>query len=151
LDYLLRDSYYCGTSYGLIDIDYLFKNVSIIDEELIFGNETIKTIENFLLGRYHMNQSIYKHVKNLSIQKVYELFFKEYIEEHYQDKDSKSFLTKLKNNKKLSLTEHQELNDHQFYKMVFESKDSNNKFLKRLANILIQGKVPKLSDEEEEY
>ncbi len=59
-DYLLRDSYYTGVSYGEIEVDRLIQTMSIEDGRIIFDRDETE-LESFLLGRYHMYRAIYHH------------------------------------------------------------------------------------------
>lgn len=59
IDYMLRDSYFIGTHYSTIDIDFLIKRIHLIDSDVFFAHSTINVIESFLLGRYYMHQDIY--------------------------------------------------------------------------------------------
>ncbi len=60
-DYLLRDSYYTGTNYGNIDANALIHWIRFDAraQRVSFAKKAIPIIENFLIGRYHMYQSVY--------------------------------------------------------------------------------------------
>lgn len=59
IDYILRDSYFIGTNYSTIDIDFLIERSHLLDNDIYFSQSTINVIESFLLGRYYMHQDIY--------------------------------------------------------------------------------------------
>lgn len=59
IDYLLRDSYYIGTCYSTIDIDFLIERTELLDADVYFYNSAINYIESFLFGRYYMHLDIY--------------------------------------------------------------------------------------------
>ncbi len=61
IDYMLRDSYFLGTHYSTIDIDFLIKRTHFIDNDIYFASSTINVIESFLLGRYYIHQDIYNN------------------------------------------------------------------------------------------
>lgn len=67
MDYLLRDSYYCGVTYGKYDIDRLISCLTIFtkdrDEAPYLGIETggIQAFEAFVLARYFMFVQVYFH------------------------------------------------------------------------------------------
>lgn len=65
MDYLRRDSYYCGVSYGNYDHIWLTNNVTAIEHEgalaLALLHKGVWAFENFLLARYHMFLSVYYH------------------------------------------------------------------------------------------
>lgn len=61
LDYLLRDSYYTGMSYGKIDVDRIIRMMSIKDNKIVYKQGAIHAIENYLISRYHMYFQVYYH------------------------------------------------------------------------------------------
>lgn len=65
MDYLLRDSYYCGVAYGNYDIDWLISSmgVSELKGELVFTltENGVRAFEDLLLARYHMIDQVYYH------------------------------------------------------------------------------------------
>ncbi len=75
LDYLLRDSYFTGVSFGVIDYNYLIENFEIIPEEdpyIGINDKAGRSIENVLYARYSLNDRIYLH----KIIKYYEYLLK---------------------------------------------------------------------------
>lgn len=65
MDYLLRDSFYTGVSYGKFDLDWLCQNatahVDAGNAYLAIGNRAIFAFEDFLLSRLHMFLAVYYH------------------------------------------------------------------------------------------
>ena len=80
MDYLLRDSYFCGVSYGRYDIDWIIDNLSscLIDKTAYLGlNErAIPTFDDFLLGRFHMFLMVYFHYRAVCLEKLLANYFK---------------------------------------------------------------------------
>jgi HD superfamily phosphohydrolase len=77
----------------------------------------VQAMENFLLGRYHMYQSVYTHKKNIAIQKVYELFFNrilKLVEDGMSIAEKFPVLLSLKKNEKLTYKEFMSLDDTVF-------------------------------------
>lgn len=68
MDYLLRDSYFAGVSYGRYDLDWLLSNLlAIVDADTArvgIRMRAVTTFEHFLLARYHMFQMVYFHPKS---------------------------------------------------------------------------------------
>lgn len=64
-DYLLRDSYYCGVRYGVYDIDRLLNTLCTFNDRnityLAIPNESVYTLEQFVIAKYHMNTQVYYH------------------------------------------------------------------------------------------
>ncbi len=61
IDYLLRDAYHTGVTYGGIDLNRIAETMDYDDEGLCFQEKGITAVENFLLARYHMYEAIYNH------------------------------------------------------------------------------------------
>lgn len=66
MDYLLRDSHFCGVSFGEIDHDWIInKLVRITDlpssPRLGIDFKAVNSVENYLLARRLMNRGIYNH------------------------------------------------------------------------------------------
>jgi len=67
MDYLLRDSYYCGVSYGKYDIDRLISCLTVFtkdnDEAPYLGIQSggVQAFEAFVLARYFMFVQVYFH------------------------------------------------------------------------------------------
>ena len=60
-DYLLRDSYFAGVGYGNFDIERLKRSLIYIDNKLVIPKKAIPVIEQFLLARMYMYETVYFH------------------------------------------------------------------------------------------
>lgn len=60
MDYLLRDSYYTGVAYGVIDVERLIYNM-VLEENLMLKRKGVQAAESMLLARYFMYPSVYQH------------------------------------------------------------------------------------------
>jgi len=60
MDYLLRDSYYTGVAYGVIDVERLIHNMKL-EDHLILKAKGVQAAESMLLARYFMYPSVYQH------------------------------------------------------------------------------------------
>ncbi|MEK7704614.1 MAG: HD domain-containing protein [Myxococcota bacterium] len=65
MDYLRRDAYYSGVSYGHFDYLWLVANLTTVDHggqpALALQHKGVWAFENFLLARYHMFLAVYYH------------------------------------------------------------------------------------------
>ncbi|MCL2087313.1 MAG: HD domain-containing protein [Oscillospiraceae bacterium] len=65
MDYLLRDSYYCGVNYGKYDIDRLISSFTIFNKDgslmLAIKSGGVQSFEAFVLARYFMFIQVYFH------------------------------------------------------------------------------------------
>jgi hypothetical protein len=61
LDYLMRDAYYTGVAYGMIDIDRLLQTIMIYKDVLTVNRKGVSVVENILMARGLMYSSVYFH------------------------------------------------------------------------------------------
>lgn len=68
LDYLMRDSYFTGASYGRLDLDRILMAMDYdpVSQELTVNQKGLAAIEHYLFVRYFMYAQIYNHPKNLA-------------------------------------------------------------------------------------
>ncbi len=110
MDYLLRDSYFCGVSYGNYDLDWLIDNFKIchINGEASLGisERAISTFDDFLISRFHMFMMVYFHYKAVCLEKMLYNYFEETNEysipadiEEYKQHDDYMLMKVLRNSK----------------------------------------------------
>lgn len=61
MDYLLRDSYFTGTSYGNFDLERVLRTLRLVNGKLVVKESGIHTIEDYIMSRYHMYWQVYYH------------------------------------------------------------------------------------------
>jgi HD superfamily phosphohydrolase len=61
MDYLLRDSYACGVTYGQFDMSRILRTLRIVDDRIVFKESGVQAIEDYILARYHMYWQVYYH------------------------------------------------------------------------------------------
>jgi uncharacterized protein len=68
LDYLLRDSYFTGASYGTLDLDRILLALRCDPEklQLLIDPKGLAAIEHYLVVRYFMYIQVYNHPKNIA-------------------------------------------------------------------------------------
>ncbi len=81
MDYLKRDAYYAGVSYGNFDQAWLLENLRIHVENdsafIALKDRAIMAFEDFLLSRYHMFQSVYRHYTATAFDEMLVRFYRE--------------------------------------------------------------------------
>lgn len=76
LDYLLRDSHYCGVNYGRYDLDKVIEAARRLDDPyahegyLAFHIDGVFALEEMLVARYHMNRQVYGHKTRIGIDNM---------------------------------------------------------------------------------
>jgi HD superfamily phosphohydrolase len=68
LDYLIRDSYFTGASYGKIDLDRILMamNYDPVSQQLVVARKGMAAVEHYLIVRYFMYAQVYNHSKNIA-------------------------------------------------------------------------------------
>jgi len=83
MDYLLRDSYFCGVAYGNFDLDWLISSLGVAQYEgqliMTLSENGVRAYEDMLLARYHMIDQVYYHKTKAG--------FAHYLEEAIQSKE----------------------------------------------------------------
>ena len=81
MDYLLRDSLYCGVRYGSYDLERILDTITLYDENpdgllrLGIDGGGIHAIEGFILARYFMFTQVYFH----AVRRAYDLVLTDFI------------------------------------------------------------------------
>ena len=86
MDYLLRDSYMTGTTYGQFDMSRILRTMRICDGKIVYKESGVQAIENYILARYHMywqgyyypTARSYEHLLQSVFQRVKDLFSEGY-------------------------------------------------------------------------
>jgi HD superfamily phosphohydrolase len=124
MDYLLRDSYFCGVSYGSYDLDWLLDNldIAVIDGEATLGisERAVITFDDFLLSRYHMFVMVYFHYRSVCLEQLLLRYFEDAPGEY-----------KIPAN----IEEYIEHDDHFLMKVL---RKSNNRY----ANAIVKNRIP---------
>jgi HD superfamily phosphohydrolase len=78
LDYLMRDSYFTGASYGKLDLDRILMalNYDPVSQQLVVARKGMAAIEHYLIVRYFMYAQVYNHPKNIAATWVLEQAFR---------------------------------------------------------------------------
>jgi uncharacterized protein len=77
LDYLMRDAYYTGVAYGMIDYNRFIQTLTLSNNNLAVEKKGVGVIENILMARILMYSSVYFHktvrIAELMLSKTIEL------------------------------------------------------------------------------
>lgn len=61
MDYLLRDAYFTGATYGSFDLSRILRVMRPYDEGIAFMNSGMHAVEDYILCRYQMYMQVYFH------------------------------------------------------------------------------------------
>ncbi|QZX49135.1 HD domain-containing protein [Mycoplasma sp. E35C] len=147
IDYLMRDSYHTGATYGTIDSKLLDRWIVYDPKSKQVGYEkkAITTIESLLIGRYHMYKSVYYNHKSvglersitLSIRRIIDLIKEDQFDFGSFDIIKQLFEALLINNQhdKVDLSLYKYLTDDYFNTFLFvQWRQTNDWILKSLLS-----------------
>ncbi len=79
MDYLLRDSYFCGVSYGKFDLDWIIDNLKASHQDgkvyLGISERAVSTFDDFLISRFHMFMMVYFHYRAVCLEQMLLRYF----------------------------------------------------------------------------
>jgi HD superfamily phosphohydrolase len=82
MDYLVRDSYYTGVAYGVVDNTRLIHGLDFVNDELVITEKGILPAEYLLFSRFLMHPTVYNHHTG----RIAQLMFTAALEAHIEAK-----------------------------------------------------------------
>lgn len=115
MDYLLRDAYYAGVSYGTFDITRVLRVIRPYGDQIAFDYSGMHAVEDYIVSRYQMYMQVYFHGVSRGMEQVLKGLLdrakKCYLENHDQMKHPAGLLQPfLEEN--WSLEDYLKLDDH---------------------------------------
>ena len=80
MDYLLRDAYETGTSYGTFDLERILRCLRVKNGRLCIKESGMHSVEDYIMARYHMYWQVYLHPVARAYEVMLQLFFDRYSE-----------------------------------------------------------------------
>ena len=75
-DYLLRDAYFTGTTYGEYDLERILRIMRVTDHnQLVVKESGVYAVENYIMARYHMYWQVYYHPVARSYECILNMLF----------------------------------------------------------------------------
>jgi len=148
MDYLERDAYFTGATYGYIDYNRLIRCMKIVDGQVLFRPSSVNSIESYIMSRYHMYWQVYFH----PIGKAYELLL-ESIYKRVKDlsespislkTDISSLINVMKD--ETDLNSYLDLDDSYVNGMIKQLTKEKDEILRTLANDFMNRKLFKYVD-----
>ena len=76
LDYMARDSYFSGVSYGVAEVDFILEHINIIDGKLVISPSAISSVEDLITQRVNLFKTVYYHKFSIQYDHVFINVFK---------------------------------------------------------------------------
>lgn len=70
MDYLQRDAYFTGVSYGQFDLDRILRVIRPYNDGICFTNNGMHAVEDYIVSRYQMYQQVYFHRVGRSMEVI---------------------------------------------------------------------------------
>ncbi|WP_059104183.1 HD domain-containing protein [Shouchella shacheensis] len=75
MDYLLRDAYYTGVSYGQFDMERIMRVMRPTSEQMVVKQSGMHAVEDYIMSRYQMYWQVYFHPVTRSSEVVLSKIF----------------------------------------------------------------------------
>ncbi len=137
MDYLLRDAYETGTSYGTFDLERILRCLRVKNGRLCIKESGMHSVEDYIMARYHMYWQVYLHPVARAYEVMLQLFFDRYSEVRSQLK-----IDLLENVFHLSeLTCFLVLDDYRLVTGLQQASVSDDRILEDLADRLLNRRL----------
>lgn len=117
MDYLLRDSYYTGTGYGIFDLERLIEKMAIDNERVYVTDGGLHAIEQFVFARYYAYWQIYFHKTTRCFEKMLQKIWErasELYRDGKNDIDPTGVLAPFLNKEEVTLRQYLDLDNNDF-------------------------------------
>ena len=154
MDYLLRDSYFTGVSYGEYDIERILRTLRIENDRLVIKESGMNAVEDYIMARYQMYWQVYYHPTSRAYEIMLLHIFKR-IKDVYQSTQSLSqknvlFVVPFVIDQSVSLEDYLFLDDnsmiHGFKKLALQNEDV---ILQDLSTRLLNRDIFKFEENDE--
>ena len=147
MDYLLRDAYFTGTTYGTFDLERILRTLRVKDDQLMVKASGVYAVENYIMARYHMYWQVYYHPTARAYEAILRSLFR-------RMKDSKELddahvlplFVPLREGKKLSLDEYFRLDEYACSYGFAMLEDCSDPILRDLSSRLLDRRLFKFTD-----
>ena len=148
MDYLSRDAYFTGATYGRIDSNRLLRSLIITKDDVLVRASGVHSVESYLMSRYHMYFQVYYH----PVARAYELLLegiykriKDLTEENKKvDANINEFIRVIKDNSRI--LDYIALDDAYVNGFVTQLINSDDEILSTLAKAFLNRKLFKYLD-----
>ncbi|MGO4937417.1 HD domain-containing protein [Fundicoccus sp. Sow4_H7] len=75
MDYLLRDAYYAGVSYGTFDLTRILRVIRPFNHQIAFDYSGMHAVEDYIVSRYQMYMQVYFHPVSRGMEQILQSLF----------------------------------------------------------------------------
>ena len=146
-DYLKRDSYMTGVSYGLLDLDWLLESLRLYVPEgaaasglAVDGNKGLTAVEGFFLARLYMYRQVYLHKAVRAAEYLVRGLFRRLLEIGPQPGTSPA-MAKLLRGQTREVADYLRLDDRALDHAIAQYTESRDEVLRGLARRLLHRRL----------
>ena len=136
MDFLSRDAYFTGATYGTIDMNRILRSMKVENGIVLCRASGVHSIESYLMSRYHMYFQVYYHPVSRSYELLLEGIYeriKDLVNDNVEiDANISSFINVVKNNN--DVESYIELDDAYVNGFIKQLTKSTDPVLCMLAN-----------------
>lgn len=149
MDYLLRDSYFTGVSYGEFDLSRILRTMMVIEDRIVIKESGIHAVEDYIMARYQMYWQVYLHPASRSFEAIMHALFLRMRDLYEQGSDAMEavdFFIPFIKGEDISLSAHFNLDESTCLYGFNILKDSKDAILSDLATRLVNRILLKYED-----
>lgn len=75
MDYMARDSYFCGVGYGDTDVDRIVNHMAVKDKKICILPKIVPSVEHVIIGRITLYKSLYYHKASVAKDVLFRSIF----------------------------------------------------------------------------
>ena len=143
LDYMARDSYFAGVSYGVTEVDFITQRMYLKDNKLVIRPSSVSSVEDLITQRINLFKTVYFHKTVEMFENVLFLIFsrvKELLKKNIEIEINPHILAFF--NKTNTLEDLQALNDSSILHQLTEWQKHSDTLLLRLCTMYLnRGKM----------
>lgn len=131
MDYLIRDSYYAGVAYGVIDLERIIEGVKLLDGEVVVREDSLEAVESLIISRTLMYETVYRHHTKRIIESMFTHALNFFLNrektsyEEFVSWDDLSLVNKLRNSQGYPQEIMQRIDSRNLFKLSFQEKINN--------------------------
>lgn len=136
LDYMARDSYFAGVSYGVAEVDFIIQHTYVKDDKIVIRPSALSSVEDLITQRVNLFKTVYYHKIAVEYDFLFKKIFervgeilKNKTEELHVNRHMRAFFEKTN-----TLENHQALNDAIVIAHITEWSEAKDKILNDLCN-----------------
>ncbi|MCR5786851.1 MAG: HD domain-containing protein [Acholeplasmatales bacterium] len=143
MDYLARDAYFTGATYGTIDRLRILRSMVIKNNSVFFKSSGVNSLENYIMARYHMYWQVYYHKTAQSYDLLITMLYKRILDLYKKNKCLDLNACDLINviNDNTNIKSYLNLDDGYISGLIKNLLDSKDHILKDFANSIESRKL----------